>query len=313
MGTGPFAVPSFDALADSIHEVLAVVTRPLPPVKSRGGLPPTPVADWAEGLGLTLHRPASINDAEAIDELRSHQPDLLVVCDYGQILRPAALEVAPLGGINLHGSLLPAYRGAAPVQRSLLSGDTVTGVSVIHMTPRLDGGPILTDQRTEIRDDETAGELETRLAKVGVRATLNAIDMLCRWDGESQIGRVQDATLVSKAPRLSKAEGEIDWSMTTRLIDCHVRGMQPWPVAFTHFATNPNKPPVRIQIKSAKPHDMPRPADARPAQCLTHDGLLVVTGDGVLRIENLQPAGKKEMSGAAFVNGYQPSADAKFQ
>ena len=126
----------------------------------------------------------------------------MVVCDYGQILKPSVTRSDRLGGINLHGSLLPAYRGAAPVQRALLSGDTVTGVSVIHMTPRLDGGPIITTRETEIRDDETAGKLEERLSEIGVAATLEAIEKLVAWDGESEMGVSQDASRVSQKHRV---------------------------------------------------------------------------------------------------------------
>ena len=198
MGTGPFAVPAFEALRAAGHEIALVVTKRQPPVKSRKGPPPSPVRSWAEDHGLEVFDPDSINDEAAVNRIRGVAASLLVVCDYGQILKPAALESATLGGINLHGSLLPKYRGAAPVQWSLLSGDEVTGVSVIHMTPRLDGGPIVTTRQTAIDDKETAGELEARLAIIGAEATLEAIDRLGQWDGESVIGAVQDSTKVTR-------------------------------------------------------------------------------------------------------------------
>ncbi|WP_413431257.1 methionyl-tRNA formyltransferase [Crateriforma spongiae] len=316
MGTGPFAVPSFDRIADGPHEIVQVIVRPLPPVKSRGGPPPQPVADWAEKRSLTVIRPDSINDDETVQQLRSLRPDLLVVCDYGQILKPAALETAPLGGINLHGSLLPKYRGAAPVQRAVLSGDRKTGVTVIHMTPRLDGGPILARRVTEIRDDETAGQLEQRLSAIGVDATVEAIDRLLDWDQESVIGDPQDSSLVSKAPRLSKAEAQIDWQQSSRMIDCHVRGMQPWPVAFSFFHPGNGGKPVRVQIRQVTPIDDNASGDApgqsQPGHLVSGEGLCVASGDGVLRIDQIQPAGKKPMTGAAFANGYQPGPDACF-
>lgn len=317
MGTGPFAVPSFDAIANADHQIVAVVTRPQPPVKSRGGPPPSPVVDWAESKGLPIERPNSINDPDAIAWLDEQDVDLLVVCDYGQILKPAALAAARLGGINLHGSLLPAYRGAAPVQRAVLSGDSETGITVIHMTPKLDGGPILTTRVTEILPHETSGTLETRLSQIGVAATVEAIGMLVDWDGDSVIGQPQNASKVSKAARLHKSEGEIDWTRTTHLLDCHVRGMQPWPVAFTFFNASPSKPPLRIQVKAASPVDATTMdpiaiPDAIPGKLHFDDGLVVRTGDGWLRIETLQPAGKKEMTGQAFVNGYQPGPNAQF-
>ena len=197
MGTGPFAVPSFEALRQAGHDISLVVTRPMPPVKSRGGPPPSPVRDWATEHDLPLYDPDSINDQEAIEKVGKLSPDLLVVCDYGQILKPDALATSKLGGINLHGSLLPAYRGAAPVQWALLNGDAVTGVSVIHMTPRLDGGPVMEVIETEITDVESSGELEERLSKIGVAATLAAVEKLDRWDGESALGQEQDASKVT--------------------------------------------------------------------------------------------------------------------
>ena len=246
MGTGPFAVPSFEAIRAAGYKIALVVTRPTPPVKSRGGPPPSPVRDWAVEHELPLWDPPSINDEPAIARLNEAQADLMVVCDYGQILKPDALAATRWGGINLHGSLLPAYRGAAPVQRALLSGDAETGVSVIHMTPRLDGGPIVTSATTEISSTETAGELEERLSMIGVDATMRAIGQLKDVLTEHKrgtpiplIGEPQDRSKISKAPRLSKAEAEIDWYKSASQIDCLVRGMQPWPVAFTFVKNQP--------------------------------------------------------------------------
>jgi methionyl-tRNA formyltransferase len=307
MGTGPFAVPSFEAIRAAGHPISLIVTRPQPPVKSRKGPPPSPVRDWATKHDFVIFDPTSINDAEPVDRLSNLNPDLLVVCDYGQILKPAALESARLGGINLHGSLLPKYRGAAPVQWSMLSGDTVTGVSVIHMTPRLDGGPILTTRETAISEDETAGELEERLSTIGVDATMEAIGMLSDWDGSATIGKVQDTNRATKAPRLTKSDGQIDWSRTAREIDCHVRGMQPWPVAFTELMINASKPPLRLAIKETSISESPS-AHLQPGELVLDDGLGVATADRVIRILRLQPSGKKEMQGAEFLRGHQLAA-----
>jgi methionyl-tRNA formyltransferase len=304
MGTGPFAVPSFEALRAAGHDIALVVTKPQPSVKSRKGAPPAPVRLWAQQHGLPIYDPPSINDPAAVQRIGQENATLLVVCDYGQILKPAALQAATLGGINLHGSLLPAYRGAAPVQRALLSGDAVTGVSVIHMTPRLDGGPILCTRETAIDDHETAGQLEQRLSLIGVDATHEAIGLLSHWDGTSPIGTKQDPDKVSRAPRLAKAEGEIVWSGTTRQIDCHVRGMQPWPVAFTFITVNEKKPPLRLAVKQA--HDAKRSSGGhQPGEIVGGDGFLVATADGVLEITRVQPAGKREMSGTEFLRGHQ--------
>lgn len=313
MGTGPFAVPAFEAIRRAGHEIPLVITRPQPPVKSRKGPPPAPVRLWAEEHGLPVNAPASINDPETVDELTRVGASLLVVCDYGQILKPAALASTPLGGINLHGSLLPAYRGAAPVQRAMLAGEAVTGVSVIHMTPKLDAGPILAVRETPIEPRETAGELETRLSEIGAEATLEAIALLATWDGESPLGMPQPASRVSKAPRLHKSEGLIDWTTSNRQIDCQVRGMQPWPVAFTFLSIHEDKPPLRIAVKEVAQVASSRPLEVQPGEIVAGDGFRVATGDGVVEIRRLQPAGRREMSGEQFVRGHQPPVGKRLQ
>jgi methionyl-tRNA formyltransferase len=202
MGTGPFAVPMFQALLQSAHTVIAVVTRPAhAPVGRRP--PPNPMRDAAEAAGVLILAPERINDPEAIAAVQAISPDLLVVCDYGQILSPASLAVAPYGGINLHGSLLPRHRGAAPVQWAILAGDTVTGASVIHMTPALDAGNVIAARETPIGVAETASELEQRLAALGVDAVLEAIDRLIAAGPGSTPGVPQDP----RHPRAAAREG----------------------------------------------------------------------------------------------------------
>lgn len=315
MGTGPFAVPSFEAIRAAGYELPLVITRPRPPVKSRRGPPPAPVHDWAVAHGLAVESPDDINEDAAVQRLAAIQADLMVVCDYGQILRPAALATTRWGGINLHGSLLPAYRGAAPVQRAVLSGDAETGVSVIHMTPRLDGGPILVTRSTGIGATETAGQLEERLSSLGVEATLEAIRLLdrelvdhARGQPLPPLGSVQDPALVSKAPRLSKAEAEIDWSRQAHEIDCLVRAMQPWPVAFTFADTKPGKPPIRLTILRVTPQT-DASVDAEQIGCVleseSKNEVAIGCGDGKVIIDRLQPAGKNEMDAAEFVRGHR--------
>ncbi|TWU17967.1 methionyl-tRNA formyltransferase [Allorhodopirellula heiligendammensis] len=322
MGTGPFAVPSFEAIRAAGHEVPLVITRPRPPVKSRRGPPPAPVHDWAVAHGLPLESPDSINEDAVVQRLAELEADLMVVCDYGQILRPAALATTRWGGINLHGSLLPAYRGAAPVQRAVLSGDLETGVSVIHMTPRLDGGPILATRRTPIGTTETSGELEERLSAIGVQATIEAIELLDQSlvghdpaEPLPTLGAVQDPARVSKAPRLHKAEAEIDWSRSARHIDCLVRGMQPWPIAYTFAETKPGKPPVRLAIVRVTARPDAAADDAQIGHLLvsdTKDEMAIGCGDGRIIVERLQPAGKKEMDAAEFIRGHRLQAGFRF-
>jgi methionyl-tRNA formyltransferase len=314
MGTGPFAVPAFEALREAGHEVALVVTRPAPVVKSRKGPPPSPVRDFANRYGYEPFDPESINAPESIQRLASERASLLVVCDYGQILSSDALASTPLGGINLHGSLLPAYRGAAPVQWAVLNGDPVAGVSIIHMTPRLDGGPVLATAQIPIAASDTSGTLEAKLAVLGVDPTLQSVEMLARWDRVAAIGEQQDKTRVSKAPRLSKACGQIDWNRSAEEIDRHVRGMQPWPGAYTDIQLAADRPPLRIAIRCVTVMPTPSPGDRsvdmQPGTLISEQALEIATGPaeapGVIRIDRLQPAGRNEVSGDEFIRGYRP-------
>ncbi|MEM6470415.1 MAG: methionyl-tRNA formyltransferase [Planctomycetota bacterium] len=312
MGTGPFAVPSFEALLRSEHEVCAVVTKPEPPVKSRKGPPPAPVRKWAESNGFVCLDPISINATEAVKVLAELGGDLLVVCDYGQILKPEPLAATKLGGINLHGSLLPKFRGAAPVQRALLEGESETGVTVIHMTPKLDGGPVLGARSIAITDLETAGELEERLSRLGVELVLECVGRLANWDGNEALGELQDSSAATRAPRLSKSEAEIDFTRTFREISCHVRGMQPWPIAFSHLKTHPRRPPLRVAVLEVSPAD-PVAELVEPGQIAGGKRLIVSIGDGAMEIRRIRPAGKREMTGEEFARGYQLAAGTCFQ
>ncbi len=312
MGTGPFAVPSFEAIRQAGYDIPLVVTRPERISKSRKGPPPAPVRQWAQSHGLPLFDPASINDPEAIATVAAQSADVLFVCDYGQILSSSALAAARCGGLNLHGSLLPAYRGAAPVQWAMWKGETVTGVSVIHMTPKLDGGPVVVRRSLAIDPRETAGELEVRLADDGVQATLQALTELAQWDGHSQWGEVQDPAQACKAPRLQKSDGQIDWTQTAAQIDCHVRAMQPWPTAFTTLQCD-GRPDVRITLRSLEPTATPRPEALASGQILVEgQELFVAAADRLVQIHQLQPAGKKAMAAADFLRGHPHAAAAKF-
>jgi methionyl-tRNA formyltransferase len=329
LGTGPFAVPMFLSLLDSPHQVLGLVTRPTPPPRPREKLPPNPMRDAAERRGLPVFAPDSINSSEGRAVIGSLEPELLVVCDYGQILAADVLGLVPLGGINLHASLLPKYRGAAPIHWALLNGDYETGVTVIHMTPRLDAGPILAVRRTPIGSDETQAELESRLAVLGIEGVRESIDLLARWDKVSPLGTPQDASHATSALRLRKEHGAIDWARTADQIHNQVRALKPWPGTYT-FWHRPGEEPLRLAIdqvsstargtkaailgaglESAAPpappgHPLPDPIEHEPGHVVVCDGkqLIVATGDGGLSILAIQPAGKKVMPIDQFLRGY---------
>ncbi len=303
MGTGPFAVPTFQALLDSEHQVPCLVTRPDKPARGRKKLPLNPMREVAQANGLPVFAPVSINSTEGLALLDDQQPELLVVCDYGQILSADSLSKAPLGGINLHGSLLPKYRGAAPINWALLNGDTRAGVTVIHMTPRLDGGPMLCQRALEVGDDEDAVRLERRLSRIGVDAVFEAIDMLDEWDGTSSLGEAQSRHLVSKAPRLKKSDGRVDWHQSAVRISHQVRALKPWPSTFSHLLRD-GKPPMRLILDKVSVVDNELELPVGSGRANEEGKVVVQCGEGLLCLERLQPAGKRVMESAEFVRGY---------
>jgi len=316
MGTGPFAVPMLHALLRSRHAVVAVVTRPThAPVGRRP--PPNPMRDAASAAGLPILDPERINDPDAIASVAALAPDLLVVCDYGQILAPAALAIAPSGGINLHGSLLPRHRGAAPVQWAILAGDAVTGVSVIQMTPALDAGRVIVARETPIGPDETAAGLERRLADIGAEAVTEAIDLLAAAGPGAAVGTPQDATLATKAPRLTKADGIVDWARPAVQIARMRRALDPWPRTASFLREAEGRPPVRVVLEEVAVGDAPAPggADAAPGTILSADaaGIVVACGAGSrLVVRRLVPEGRKSMSAAEFLRGHGLFSAARF-
>jgi len=308
MGTGPFAVPMFAAILSAGHQVPALITRPVPPASGRKkeSLHPNPMRDFAELRGIPVHAPETTRSAEVLALLRSYAPDLLAVCDFGEILAPETLACAPLGGINLHASLLPKFRGAAPINWAILRGEKETGVSVLHMTPKLDGGPILAVASTPIGADETSAELEPRLAQLGVQPVLDSIEMLSQWNNTSPIGTPQDPSAATQARRLRKSDGIVVWKNTAARIHRQARGLQPWPGVFTHYLKAGGAPLRLILDRVSRTSDAP-PPQLSPGQAAIVEPtrLLVQTGSGLLSLDRVQPAGKKVMPISEFLRGYK--------
>ncbi|MFW5693067.1 MAG: methionyl-tRNA formyltransferase [Thermoguttaceae bacterium] len=302
MGTGPFAVPTFRALYETHHVVAALVTAPLR--RHRGKLvePVSPIRDIAHEHGTPIVDPDDVNTDAARARLAEFRPDLFVVCDYGQILSAATLATARLGGVNLHGSLLPKYRGAAPINWAIYHGERETGVSVIHMIPQVDAGPVIAQARTDIGPDETAEQVEVRLAELGGWLMRRAIDAV-------EAGRLeampQDPNLASRAPRLKKSDGAIDWSRPARALKNQVRALEPWPKCYTHWLRD-DAPPVRLILG---PCDVAEGAacDAPPGTVLeaAGDRLVIAAGEGAIALRAVQPAGKRRMPIAEFLRGHR--------
>ncbi len=295
LGTGPFAVPTLQALASSNHDLVQVVTRP---PRGRAKKSANPMRQAAHDLQLETWDPETVNAVGAQEQLRQLAADLLVVCDYGEILKPATLDTACFGGINLHGSLLPKYRGAAPVQWAILNGEQETGNSVIQMTPGLDAGPCLAQEATPIDPEETAAELESRLAILGAALVCRVVDGIAAGRTASV---KQDPARTTKAPRLQKADGALDWSQPSTRVKNQIRAMIPWPRAFT-FWHRPQGEPLRLNID--KVSCVAGEPAAVPGTVLVADKQLVVqAGDGGVEICRLQAAGRRPMPAAEFLRG----------
>ena len=308
MGTGPFAVPMFRALVESPHELVAVVTRPdhAPP----GRKPPAnPMRQAATAAGIGILDPEKVNEPAAVTMLAALRPDLFVVCDYGQILSRDLLGVPPLGGINLHGSLLPRHRGAAPVQWAIREGDAVSGVSVIHMTPALDAGNVIVARSTPVGPRETAAELEPRLAELGAGAVIDAVERMqaavAATGTVAGIGIPQDAATATRAARLSKQDGVVDWSLPAMTIERLRRALEPWP-RLTTFFTRGDGQRQRLVLEDVEVAADPKAAAAAPGSVLDTSGgrIVVACGGGTaLAITQVVPEGRRGMPTADYLRG----------
>ena len=313
MGTGTFAEPTFEALLASFSpDVVGLVTQPERDTGNKRGSTRQTGKGMASiareaASGVVIAQPESINTPEGLALLRGMKPDLLVVAAYGQILSKDVLSVPTRGTINVHASLLPKYRGAAPVAYAILGGEAQTGVTIIKVTPGLDSGDMILQEAIDILPDDTTGSLEARLATLGAKLAVEAARKYAA--GGSVEGVKQNPALVTKAPKIKKEFGLIDWTKPADYIERFVRAMQPWPTAYT-FLHRPGKEPMRVIVtKVFISHDMPV-AGEPPGTAFYGDPsqeflLQVNTGDRyTISVQELQPAGKKKMSFAEFLRGY---------
>lgn len=297
LGTADFALPILKALCDAGHQVDPVITAPRRP-KGRGRrLLPSPVETAANQMGLRVLTPADPHDKDAIHTVTQSRPEAGVLAAYGTILRDELLTLPRLGFLNVHPSLLPEYRGAAPVQHALLEGRTVTGVSVIIMSHQLDAGDIVCQQSVQIHPDENAGELSLRLASIGAELLLAALDGLLKGSVQP---RPQPTEGVSWAPRLSKSDRILDWTRPASTLHNQIRALAPRPGAVTTFRGK------RLIILSSRV--IAEPGCAQPGTLiLEHPGMAVATGNGLLELLQLAPEGSRVQTGIDFRNGRQPS------
>lgn len=296
MGTPDFAVPSLEALLRSPHELVGVVTQPDRP-KGRGqALTAPPIKVLCERERLSYLQPSKMKDPVFLEQLRAWRPDVIAVAAFGRILPPAILELPPRGCVNVHGSLLPKYRGAAPIQWAVIRGEKETGITTMLMDEGMDTGQILLQDPVAIGPEETAGELATRLAQVGGRLL---VETLARLEAGTLAPQPQAHDQATMAPLLKKEDGLLDWRRPARELADQVRGLSPWPGAFTYAG------PERWMLRRARPVE-DAVHDRMPGTVLEAgpQGIVVAASEGALAITELQPADKRRMSAKEYLAGH---------
>lgn len=298
MGTPEFAVPHLMALAKTKHQLLGVVTRPDRPAGRGKKLLAPPVKQAAQELGLPVYQPATLKDDEFRETVTALAPDCICVVAYGAFLPQWILDLPPAECVNVHPSLLPKYRGAAPIQRALMNGDLETGLTTMYMSEAMDAGDLILQETLEIRSDDDSGTLHDRLSTLGARLLCQTIDLI----SEGSAPRLpQDDSLVTFAPKIEPNDEIIDWSNKSQVIDNQVRALRPRPGAYTYYQGR------RVKIWRAIPGNANGPGGMEPGTVLSLDTeqLTVATGSGMLHVVEVQPENGKRLSAQAFANGYR--------
>ena len=289
-------MPALEALVRSSHRVVAVYTQPDRPAGRGQQLAASAVKQCAVRHGLPIEQPATLRESAAVELLQRWAPDVMIVAAYGLLLPQSILQTPRLGCINIHASLLPRWRGAAPIQRAIAAGDTQTGVTIMQMEAGLDTGPMLLTRAVPIEARETAASLHDRLATLGADALLVALEEIAQGTAKP---RTQPADGVTYATKLRKEEAAIDWSQPAAQIDRQIRAFDPWPVAETRLYGQ------QLRIWQAMPVDTPASRAAGEVIATSAAGIDVSTGEGVLRLTRVQSAGRKAMSAAEFLKAHR--------
>jgi methionyl-tRNA formyltransferase len=293
IGTGEIGVPTLRALLNSEHEVLAVVTQPDKPIGREQRIEPPPIKKAIAKTSIPILQPARIKDQQATEQIRSLTPDVIVVVAYGQILPRDVLEIPRFACLNLHASLLPRWRGAAPIQAVIAAGDCETGITVMYMDEELDTGDILLQRSVEILPNDTGGSLHDRLAQIAPDALLESLRLVAAGNAPRI---AQDNARATYAPKLKREHGQIDWSESAEVIERKIRAYNPWPGAFMKVDHQ------NLKVFSASVVDL----NGQPGEVLRGDkDLIVATGKGALSLAEVQLEGKRRMSAAEFLRGHR--------
>lgn len=297
MGTPDFSVPILRGLVEEGYQVEAVVTRPDRPKGRKKTLTPPPVKEEAVKHGLRVFQPETLRQEENVQEILAVEPDLIITAAYGQILPESILNAPSHRAINVHASLLPQYRGGAPIHQAIIDGNKKTGITIMYMVKQLDAGDILTQKEVEITDNDTTGSLHDKLSLAGKDLLLETLPLLIKGEITPQSQNEEEATY---APNIKRGQEKIDWNQPGQAIYNHIRGMNPWPVAYTTYQGKPFK------IWEAKKMPSQEFDSFLPGTIVAEkeDGLLVKTGDQTaINIQEIQPSGKKRMKAADFLRG----------
>lgn len=294
MGTPAFSAPILRMLVEEGYEVISVVTQPDRPVGRKKVLTPTPVKEEALRLGLPVYQPEKLKNPDELQVVLDLKPDLIVTAAFGQILPTAILEAPKLGAINVHASLLPAYRGGAPIHQAIIDGQTETGVTIMYMVDRLDAGDIISQTAVEIGKTDHTGSMFEKLSAAGTQLLKETLPSIVEGTNK----RIpQDEEKVTFARNISREQERIDWSKSAQAIYNQVRGLHPWPVAYTTFKD------ANMKIWWTEEADSSKTGKPGEVVELTDEAILVQTGKGILALTELQPAGKKRMSAQDYLKG----------
>ncbi|MHC4508228.1 MAG: methionyl-tRNA formyltransferase, partial [Planctomycetota bacterium] len=298
LGSGEFGIKCLDALSGSEHHLRLIVTQPVNPA-GRGRKPqPTPVARWADAHKIPFVETDNVNATDVIEPIARYEPDLIVVIAFGQKIGNELINLPPKGAINVHASLLPKYRGAAPINRAVMEGETKTGITIITLAEKMDAGQILDQTETDISPDETAGQLHDRLAKIAAPLLLRTINKIAAG---TAVYTEQDHSKATVARKLKKCDGFIDFSEPADVLARKIQGLWPWPGASANYVSKKTGKSTRAIIVAAEVVKAASPADVSAGTL--DENLNVICGQNALKIKKIKPAGSPLMDFKAFVNG----------